>query len=224
MRTLQFIEKEFYYLYNRGVEKRVVFSSKEEYDRFVGYLYLMNDEKNIRPANYFVGRRKNELFSELRRSPIVAIGAYCLIPNDFHILLTPLVDGGISKFMQRLQTAYTMYFNERHQRRGSLFEGTFKAERAESEEYLKYLFSYIHLYAAKLFNDNWQGASNPELATLSLRVSEYQYSSIGEYLTGKFTIVSPEYLPKYLANKKDMKSILDLWLKHKKEFVDDKKE
>jgi len=218
MRKIRFAENEFYHLYNRGVDKRTVFLSKDEYDRFVGYLYLMNDERNLRPANYFVGKRPEKIFTSYRRAPIVAIGAYCLMPNHFHILITPLVEGGISKFMHRLQTAYTMFFNEKHHRTGSLFEGTFRARHADEDDYLKYLFSYIHLNPAQLFDNDWEKASNPQLATLSLRVSEYQYSSVGEYITGKFTVTSPQHFPKYFAGKKDMKSFMDSWLKCKREF------
>jgi putative transposase len=215
MRNLHFADKEFYHLYNRGVDKRTIFLAKEDYDRFVGYLYLVNDEKNIRPSNIFLSERKNDIFSEHRRNPIVAIGAYSLLPNHFHILAAPLVDGGVSKFMQRLQTAYTMYFNQKHQRSGSLFQGTFKARHAKSDEHLKYMFAYVQLAPAELFNQQWERASNPELATLSMRVSEYQYSSIGEYATRKFNIVAPKHLPNALAGKRDLKTAVDYWVKHK---------
>jgi putative transposase len=44
------------------------------------------------------------VYQRERESPLVAIAAYCLMPNHFHILLTPLVENGISKFMQKLST------------------------------------------------------------------------------------------------------------------------
>ena len=40
MRSIQFAEEGFYHLYNRGVDKRVVFTNKDEYRRFMAYLYL----------------------------------------------------------------------------------------------------------------------------------------------------------------------------------------
>ncbi len=219
MRQIRFAEKEFYHLYNRGVDKRTIFAGKEDYDRFLGYLFLLNDEKNIRPSNIFAGSKKDDPFSRSRRSPIVALGAYSLMPSHFHLLATPLVEGGISKFMHRLQTAYTMYFNEKHQRTGSLFEGTFKAKHARNDELLKYLFAYIHLSPAELFDQGWESASTPQLATLSMRVSEYQYSSVGEYITEKSVITSPKQFPKFIGGKKNMMANLNFWIKYRNKYA-----
>lgn len=218
MRKIRFIQKEFYHLYNRGVDKRVIFSGKEEYDRFVAYLYLANDQKSIRPSDLVGHRPLDEILLSPRRAPLVAVGAYCLMPNHFHILATQVEDVGISKFMHRLQTAYTMYFNGKHQRVGRLLEGTFKARHIESDDHLKFIFSYIHLNPAKLFSEAWKRASAPELATLSLRVSEYKYSSIGEYMAEKFRIISPKQYPKYFSGARDMKKIMDFWLRYKRDF------
>ncbi len=59
------------------------------------------------------------------------------MPNHFHLYVTQLVEGGISKFMQRLQTAYTMYFNGKHERASALLQGTFKANHVGRDEYAK---------------------------------------------------------------------------------------
>ena len=58
--------------------------------------------------------------------------------------------------MQKLLTAYTMYFNKKNERTGPLFSGMFKATHANEDEYLKYLFSYIHLNPIKLIEPLWK--------------------------------------------------------------------
>lgn len=208
----------FYHLFNRGVDKRAVFVSQDDHDRFQAYLFLLNDEKNIRPANFFVGERAKKIFDAHRRGNLVAIAAYSLLPNHFHILATPLVDGGLSKFMQRVQTAYTMYFNEKHHRTGSLFEGAFKAAHVADENHLKYVLGYIHMSPAKLFDAKWEGATVGQLSTLAHKAAQYKYSSVGEYLSGKPSITAPMHLPKNLARAAEMSKHLDFWLKRKDDF------
>ncbi len=219
MRKIQFAEGEFYHLYNRGVDKRVVFNNKDDHERFQAYLYILNDAHNDKAANYFYSKaRRESLFENTRIEPLVAIGAYCLMPNHFHILATPLVENGISKFMHKLQTAYTMYFNEKASRTGSLFQGTFKATHIDEDEYLRYLYAYIHLNPAKLLTGDWHKASAEELRQLGSKILAYPYSSAGEYNLGKFVISNPGPFPKYFPKTKDMRAHLQFWLKYKAEY------
>ncbi len=218
MRKIQFTSGEFYHLYNRGVDKRVVFNNKHDHDRFQAYLYVLNDEHNDRFTRNFKLSETVELFQTSRIEPLVAIGAYCLMPNHFHILATPLVENGISRFMHKLQTAYTMYFNEKMERTGSLFQGTFKATHVDEDEYLRYLYAYIHLNPAKLLTNDWHSASAQELQQLGSKILAYPYSSAGEYNLGKFVICNPEPFPKYFPKTRDMRAHLQFWLKYKSEF------
>lgn len=219
MRKIQFAEGEFYHLYNRGVDKRTVFVNKEDHDRFQAYLYILNDDSNDRFGKNFTSKNRVELYSQARIDPLVAIGAYCLMPNHFHILATPLVENGISKFMHKLQTAYTMYFNEKMERSGSLFQGTFKATHVDDDEYLRYLYAYIHLNPAKLLTDDWHAASAQELQQLGSKILAYPYSSAGEYNLGKFVISNPEPYPKYFPKTKNIRAHLEFWLKYKGDYV-----
>ena len=80
-----------------------------------------------------------------RGETLVDIGIYCLVPNHFHLLIKEKTENGISEFVKKVATGYSMYFNKKYERTGSLFEGPFKAKRIDTDEYLKYIFSYIHL-------------------------------------------------------------------------------
>lgn len=216
MRRIQFAEGEFYHVYNRGVDKRIVFLKKEEYGRFVAYLYLLNDAQSTRPEVSF-----RKVWTPPKtdvREPLVAIGAYCLMPNHFHLYLTPLQEGGISKFMQRLQTAYTMFFNEKHDRSGALFQGTFKAEHIDHDAYARYLFSYIHLNPAKIKDPKWKERGPKDLRALRQFVQEYPYSSLGEYMTGVHTITCPKEFPDYLSSSDELNEHIDVWLRYRNEW------
>ncbi|KKT19003.1 MAG: Transposase, partial [Parcubacteria group bacterium GW2011_GWB1_43_8] len=77
---------ENYHIYNRGNDKRVTFQNKTDYDRFIALLYLCNSVKNIRLSDY--PKVKLEKLLDIKRGEtIVDIGAYCLMPNHFHLLI-----------------------------------------------------------------------------------------------------------------------------------------
>ena len=89
---------------------------------------------------------------------------YALNKNHFHLLLKQLAERGIEKFMHRLGTGFSMYFNLKYRRSGSLFQGKFKAIHINSNEYLLRLSAYINLNdhihqlggkASKLSQTSW---------------------------------------------------------------------
>src|SRR3989344_1739298 len=139
LRKTPLISGEYYHLYNRGNGKHEIFHDNEDYQRFVALLCTCNSENNFR---MFIIKEsaKNDPYLWERGNQIVSIGAYCLMPNHFHILITEKESGGISKFMQKLSTAYVMYCNIKYERTGGLFEGKFKSEHLGTDQYLKYIF------------------------------------------------------------------------------------
>ena len=219
MRKTKFVKGGHYHLSNRGVDNRNVFVSKEDYDRFEAYLYLLNDTESQRAANFFVGKRNETIFDNARAEQLVAIGAYSLLPTHFHIIATPLHEGSLSKFMQKLTTAYTMYFNDKYQRTGSLFEGTYKAKASSSENHLKYLLAVTHLAPAQLFNRDWQEEDVFALERLSGELMDYRYSSAGEYMNDKHIITAPDYFPRYFARAKSMDTYIRYWADNKDKYL-----
>lgn len=218
MRKTQFKTGEYYHLFNHGVDNRTIFSSKDDYDRFQSYLYILNDAHPERAAPLFIStERKNALYSRKRIEPLVAIGAYCLMTSHYHILATPLADDGIPRFMHKIQTAYAMFYNEKMRRVGRLFQGSYKSVHASSESYLRHLYAYIHLNPAKLLTDDWKNASAEELRTVGNKILAYPYSSAGEYNLGRFVIVNPQPFPKHFVKTRNMNDLLLLWLKYKSE-------
>ena len=210
-RAVEFVEGEYYHLYNRGVDKRVIFSSTVDYERFMMLLYLANSTENVRIGNVLKSHTYKEVFDIKRCDPIVAIGAFCLMPNHFHILATPLVENGLSTFMLKLQTGYSMYFNTKNYRNGSLFQGPFKSEHAGHDTYLKYLFSYIHLNPAKIIDPYWKERVNRKKSLMKF-VESYPYSSLEEYLLGTHSITSPGAFPDYFFSKAEVRAHIADWL------------
>ena len=75
----------------------------------------------------------------------VAVNAYVLLDNHFHMLLTPPSDEAMSLMMQSVGRSYVRYFNKRHNRSGTLWEGRYKSSLIDSEAYLLTCMAYIDL-------------------------------------------------------------------------------
>ena len=211
VRPVDLIEGEFYHVFNRGTDKRPIFQDRADYSRFVRLLYISNTTKHINVRNIL--RSHSGLFEYDLKERLVAIGVYCLMPNHFHILLTPLVDDGVSRFMKKLCTGYSMYFNKRYERTGTLFEGPFKASWADNDNYLKYLYAYIHLNPMKLYTPRPEDRGSEESATDFLR--SYQHSSLLDYLAmqrSESVILTPERFPEYFSTAADHWAELRDWL------------
>ena len=74
----------------------------------------------------------------------IKVYCYVLMENHFHlVVMTP--EGKLSQWMHQLKTAYTVYFNRRHQVVGHLFQGRFKSTVIEAEKYLLEVSRYLHL-------------------------------------------------------------------------------
>jgi len=135
---VQLITGERYHLFNRGVDKRIVFEDKEDYLRFYQSLDVFN---TIEPSHNFIFSR-NKIRTQEEK--LVQIYAYSLLPNHFHLVVEQLVDGGVGDFMKRVLGGYTSYFNEKNIRTGSLFQGTYKRIHIDSSEYYNYLIAYVN--------------------------------------------------------------------------------
>jgi putative transposase len=93
----------------------------------------------------------------------VAIHAYVLMANHVHLLATPADRHGVSRMMQGLGRVYVRWFNHRHERTGTLWEGRYRASVVDCERYLLLCMRYIEL--------------NPVRAAIVPDPGEYRWSS-----------------------------------------------
>jgi len=185
----------FYHVYNRGVEKRIIFVDEQDLNVFLGYLkdYLepVNrkelleklSDKNLSWAE------KEKILKKLRLNNFageVELLAFCLMPNHFHFLLKQNKENSMDRFCNSLFTRYATYFNKKHKRVGKLFQDVYKAVLVETEGQLLHLSRYIH--------------RNP--LGLGMEAEKWQnfYTSLPAYL-GKSSIawVKPEFIASYFS-------------------------
>lgn len=172
-----FVIGEWYHCYNQGIEKRISFEDSRDYYRFLELLYLANDELPLRRGDIGV-LKFNELFNIPRGKRLVAIGAYCLMPSFFHLVLKEAVEGGITSFMRKIGTAYALYFNSRHERVGNLFLKPFQSIHVSTDHSLQRLTSYVHCNPAVFVEPEWKKGSVVDPQFLREHVAAYQYSSL----------------------------------------------
>lgn len=172
-------------MYNRGVEKRTTFQNTRDYEKFLYLAFACNDTKPLVNSQFYYRGLTSIAKVERKGERLVDLLGFCLMPNHYHFLLRQLLEGGISVFMQKIGTGYTMYFNMKYARVGSLFQGTFRAVHVKNEEHLTHLSRYIHLNAAELREPDWKTAGIRNLEDTHEFVKRYPWSSYGDYLGGK---------------------------------------
>lgn len=146
MRKIIFENEEFYHIFNRGIEKRPIFSDIYDYQRFFQSMEEFNTVQPIGSIYENSFQKNHSLKSGIsNHRPLVHFIAYCLNPNHYHLILQQTTERGIEKFMHRLGIGYTKYFNEKRKRGGHLFQGPFKAVHIEDNQHLLYLSVYVNL-------------------------------------------------------------------------------
>lgn len=178
----QYVEDGYYHVYNRGVEKRLIFLDGQDYSVFLKYLRFYVDPR---------------LGSDPKRKSLateIDLLAYCLMPNHFHLLIKQKNKNSMTKLIRAVCTKYVMYFNQKYKRVGTLFQGKYKAALVTSDLYLLHLSRYIHL--------NPGSGSDPKA---------YKYSSYRCYLNlEKSSWVKPDFIVAYFksAQRTDLKDSL----------------
>ncbi len=203
---------EYYHIYNRGNSKQKIFHNTKDYERFIKLLYICNSNQNFKFRDI-----EKKVYEIDRGNTIVSIGSYCLMSNHFHLMLKEISEGGISKFMQKLTTAYSMYYNTKYERTGSLFEGKFKSEHLANDRYLKYIFSYIHLNPLKIIDKEWKekGLKNKSGALEFL--NKYKFSSYLDYQEinrSENSILQSLDFPEYFPTKESFNHEISDWISY----------
>lgn len=174
-RKIAFRNGEIYHVFNRGIDRRSIFTGKREFERAKQLIkFYRHKEIPIRYSQILL--QPEELRSKIlegvfKSDRLIDVLSYSLMPNHFHLLVKQLEDNGISKFVSNFTNSYTKYFNTKSKRAGPIFEGVFKAVHVETDEQLIHLTRYIHLnpVASSIIPEN--------------RLNNYLWSSYLEYLS-----------------------------------------
>jgi putative transposase len=143
---------ECYHIFNRGMQKQPIFESNKDRLRFL-FLLLAFQGSNIIPnvsrtLKQFVQSStlniSRDFVNEISKDKKIELMSFCLMPNHFHLIVYEKTEGGIAKYMQRVLTAYTKYFNTKYKKSGHLFQSSYKSVHIRNNNQLLYLSTYIH--------------------------------------------------------------------------------
>jgi putative transposase len=175
----EFVQGEYYHVYNRGNGKMNIFRDEEDFN-----LFLFRLEENLFPMQN-TGSAEERLLQRMKlqqkypnryiRAELPAnsfnIVSYCLMPNHFHIIIRQNADIPVSKLISKVCTSFSKYFNKKYSNVGSVFQDRFKAIRVDNNDYLLWLSAYIH--------------QNPVVAGLVRNINDYKYSSYLDYISDR---------------------------------------
>jgi putative transposase len=211
----------FHHVHNRGRLDRDIFIDHRDYFRFTLLLYCCNNDRPVSTKSArCVGANYYGLCDIKRGKPLVDIVSHSLMPNRFHLLLRERKPGNLSKFMSKLSTGYSMYFNKKYKREGALFAGPFRSTKVETDAYMKYLFAYIHLKPLKHKAVRKKGEPKylgDEKVRDSLR--RYEYSSYLDYVENnrrRKAILDTDTFYKFFQTPKDFEQNIFDWLRFEK--------
>ena len=179
VRKVPFQIDEWFHCYSRGIDKRTVYESEADAERFLELLYLANSSEELHRRD--LSHKSEKIITRSRGETLVSIGAYCLMPNHYHLLLKEIREGGITQFMQKLGTAYTMFFNAKYERVGGLFTKPFRARHVGDDHYFQRVIDYIHCNPAELYEPGWKKGLVRNMDRLENQLLQYRYSSFADY-------------------------------------------
>lgn len=181
---------EIYHVLNRGIDGRKLFLDSQDYVRFIHNLYEFNDtasatestRRNISSTN--VGPRRSHI-----RERLVEIHGWVLMKDHYHLLISELIEGGLMKFMMKVNVGYAKYYNERYGRHGHLYQGKTKKILISNEAHFLYILHYLHLNPLDYFagTEKWRVRDKSTIKNTrnALKyLDEYRWSSYLDYCGG----------------------------------------
>ncbi|MBM3261430.1 hypothetical protein FJY93_03355 [Candidatus Kaiserbacteria bacterium] len=181
-RRTAFAPHEWYHCYTRTIDKSRPFEDSTHTNRFLESLYLANDAAPMPRIPALREKYSHEdMFALPRGQEIVAIGAYCVMPTHYHLLLQPLTDSGITDFMHKLGTSFTRSYNAQNNRVGNLFIKPFRSKHIDDDNYLRTVTQYIHLNPIELFESKWKQGIVTSYEAAERCLISYQSSSLLEF-------------------------------------------
>lgn len=192
------------HVYNKGIEGRNLFQDEDDYNVFLGYLedYLSAPKSAEKAKKDFV--IKGRTYRGVPHQPKnyfnkIELIAYSLKPNHFHLLLHQKAHKSLQGFIRSLCTRYSIYYNKKYSRGGSLFEGPYKSVNITNGPDIIPLIQYLH---EEKGNSSYpQYADQKNTPWLKTNLAQPLKNSGGEYTLNKKDL---DLLEKIAIDKKQV--------------------
>jgi len=167
---------------------------EKDHLRFIHVLFEFNDtasaDRNLNRRLIKlrdVGRPSVKQGKEAPRKLLVMLHAFCMMPNHYHMLVSPVVKDGVSLFMKKINGGYSKYFNEKYERNGALFQGKYKKISITDDQHFSHIPYYIHFNPLDLMPENKEWRKRKATSTRGSLVflENYRWSSHLDYIGEK---------------------------------------
>jgi putative transposase len=202
-----------YHIFNRSADRIPIFKNKRDCQHSLLAFWFYQRKTPFSFSKFLRLQPENKVatIQYLISSPkLVDILCFSLMPNHYHLLLTQLVENGISKFIGQWQSSFAHYYNIENNRHGFLFESQFKDKLIETDELLIHINRYIHINALTSFIVK----DYDEQRT-------YPWSSLPEYLginNQNLQISNPEPVLNFFKNIQDYEKFISDQISYQQEL------
>lgn len=228
------LEKEKpYHIVARSVEGRTIFPTEEERARFIVQMYAANigrpaphiTKKNTQDASTAIlqGTEIPSGVIERQHDPLVTFFSFALVGNHYHFGLIGSFDNAISKYLQKLNIAFSKFFNLKYKRTGSLFATRFKAIAVMEPYQISVLVRYINIKnVLDVYKPKWQERGIGNFAGAEAFLKRYHYSSFPDLFLGRSSLFIPstthdtlrdklgdEFLPRNIVIQEEVEDFLE---------------
>lgn len=124
-----------HHVYNRHRDREAMFLDDRDRDQFLWMI-----ERHLSKTPHFDA--KGRPYANRRHQ--VALLAFALMPNHFHLILRQLCPGGLAAFMRPLMSSYVRYFNRRHEATGAMCSDRYRAVPRLDARSRRTAILYVH--------------------------------------------------------------------------------
>lgn len=212
---------DIWHILSRGVDKRIIFLDDEDRFRFIHDLFEFNDQNPVSDVFYTFNKSNKSSWDfvspKIEKKPrklLVDIYAFCIMSNHYHLLLSPLVENGVTQFMRKLNIGYAKYFNEKYDRTGALFEGRYKSIIIKNDAHFLYLPFYIHCNPLDIIDIGWRTGQLRKYNEAIKFLENYRWSSHLDYLGKKNfpSVINQNMLLDIFGGRKNYEKAINQWL------------
>jgi putative transposase len=236
-RKQRFENNGIYHIVIRALDNNLIFRDIIDYYRGIFSIYEFN---NAKPVTIQARRKARAAFKNAskkadrnptsihpieqdERDKFVEVLAFCFMPNHIHLLLRQIRDDGISKFMQKVGGGYGRYFNDKYERKGHVFQDTFKSVYVKSDGQFVVVVSYIFTNPIALIDPGWKenGIKNHSTREILKYLEEYKWSSFRDSIGIKNfdSVTQRDFLLEMMGREVGCKNIVEDWVSYKKDIA-----
>ena len=207
---------QYYHIYTRGVDQRRIFMDEADFERFYTALFLFNDQTYTSLGGQSDDKLLRLCFVETTlydpREKLIDIVTFNLLHNHLHMVLVPLVEDGVSRFMHKILMGHSQYFNKKYDRVGALFE-TYKEKAITNQAHLDHMVPYAHLNTCDMFGIPWRDGVVENWDVALKRLDEHPWSGhhVAMGREQRLPVIADQYLAEMYRSPDDYLEHLKGW-------------